>query len=64
MDFNLSPGVSTMRVVTGPVPIPLTAATDTVYCVDGVSQIVACLASLLTLAVPFTTPSEISAVTV
>ena len=65
MDFNLSPGVSTGRLVTGPVPTPLTAATDTVYCVDGISpEVVACLASTLTLDVTFTTPSEVSAVTV
>ena len=52
-------------VVEGPVPTLLTAATDTVYCVDGVSpEIVACLAPTSTLAVPSTIPPEFVAVTV
>ena len=59
------PGVSTGRIVEGPVPALFTATTDTVYCVDGVSpDIVACLASTLILAVPSSIPPELVAVTV
>ena len=51
--------VSMLMFLAGPVPAPLTAATETVYCVDGASpEIVACLAATSTSAVPTVIPWE------
>ena len=62
---NSSPGVIRETVVLGPLPAPLTAATETVYCVDGLSPvIIACLEAMITPAVPSTVPSALVAVTV
>ena len=55
----ISPVVSMLMALIGPVPAPLTAATETVYVVDGVSpEIVACLAATSTSAVPTVIPWE------
>ena len=49
----------------GPTPAPLTAASERVYCVEGVSpEITACLAAALMLAILSAIPSEFLAITV